>query len=144
MSKSEKQKSVPVASLKSLAGMAPEFSLPVKIKRLDGEEITINFTAKALRKKEWAAMRDALIAPVAVEIDAGEEAAPLAKFTFSSAIDGDMQKGADLVAQFATGWDLEDVMNAAALVELEDQIGGALSAVLGAYDAAIFHGRLGN
>lgn len=142
MSKTEKPKSVPVASLKSLAGAAPEFLLPVKIKRLDGEDVTINFTAKALRKKEWAALRDSFAAPI--EAQTPEEDAPAPKFTYTAAVAGDMDKGAGLVLQFASGWDLEDAFNAAALVEMEDQFGGSIATVLQAYDLAIFHGRLGN
>ncbi len=142
MSKTEKPKSVPVASLKSLAGAAPEFLLPVKIKRLDGEDVTINFTAKALRKKEWAALRDSFAAPI--EAQTPEEDAPAPKFTYTAAVAGDMDKGAGLVLQFASAWDLEDAFNAAALVEMEDQFGGSIATVLQTYDAAIFHGRLGN
>lgn len=51
---------------------------------------------------------------------------------------------ADLIMQFATGWDLEDDFTAASLVDLEDECGGFLGAALNAYDRAIYHGRVGN
>lgn len=149
MSKTSKQKSVPVTSLKSLGGAAPEFRLPVTIPTLGGEEITISFTARALRKTEWATLRDALAKPAsaeesATETEAEAEPGPAPKFSFRSFVDGDMKKAADLLLKFATGWDLEDDFGAENLVEMEDRYGGSLSAVVTAYDAAIFHGRLGN
>lgn len=151
MSKASKQKSVPVTSLKSLGSAAPEFRLPVTITTLGGEEITVSFTARALRKTEWAALRDALAKPASAEesdteteTEAEAEPGPAPKFSFRSFVDGDMKKAADLLLKFATGWDLEDDFGAENLVEMEDRYGGSLSAVVTAYDAAIFHGRLGN
>lgn len=143
MNKSDKQKSIPVTRLKSLGDVAPEFRLPVTIHRLDGSEVSIAFTAKALRKTEWAAMRDALLSPDQ-DADQAVEAAPAPKFSFLAVVGGEMKKGTDLLLSFATGWDLEDDFSAATLVDMEDRFAGSLSAALTAYDAAIFHGRLGN
>ena len=50
----------------------------------------------------------------------------------------------ELVMAFAVGWELEDAFTVANLQALGDEFGGAIKAILDAYDAAIFHGRLGN
>lgn len=145
MNKSAKQKSVPVTSLKSLGNASPEFRLPVSIPSLDGSEITITLTVKALRKTEWAALRDELAAPAPVdEAGSDSEAESAPKFSFRSFVDGDMKKAAELLLRFAIGWDLEDDFNAESLVEMEDRFGGSLGAVVNAYHEAIFRGRLGN
>jgi hypothetical protein len=39
---------------------------------------------------------------------------------------------------------LEDAFTADNLLALEDVLPGAIQAILGTYDAAMFHGRLGN
>lgn len=141
MSKPDKQKSVPVTSLKTLGGAAPTFPLPVPVKLKDGSEAVVCFTAKALRKTEWAALRDAHLGAgkVAAEVDA--EPVP---FSFVASVGEDMRKGAELISKCAEGWDLEDAFTVANLVDMEDRFGGALGNFLGAYDGAIFQGRLGN
>jgi hypothetical protein len=50
----------------------------------------------------------------------------------------------DLVMAFAVGWELEDDFTTGNLQALGDEFGGAIKAILDAYDAAIFHGRMGN
>ena len=55
-----------------------------------------------------------------------------------------MRQAAEIVAGAVTGWNLEDDFTVDSLVSLEDQIGGSLAAILSAYDAALFSGRLGN
>lgn len=136
-----KEKSVPVTSLKTLVGAVPSFDLEVKIKRLDGTETAVTFKAKALRKTEWAGMRDAHLN---IAKEAAETTDEPVKFSFTNAVSEDMRKGAELVSKCASGWDLEDEFNAANLIELEDAFGGTLASFLSAYDAAVFHGRLGN
>lgn len=136
-----KEKTVPVTSIKSMSGAIPEFPMPVKIKRLDGTETAITFTAKALRKKEWAGLRDDHLNLAKAAGETGDEPA---KFSFAAAVGESMRKVAELVTNCATGWDLSDEFNAANLEELEDNFGGTLDSFLSAYDAAIFHGRLGN
>lgn len=135
-----KDKTVPVATIKSMAGNVPEFPMPVKIKHLNGTETTVEFMAKAMRKTEWAALRDAHLNYVKPTGDEDEAI----KFSYTKAVGEDMQKAADLISKCASGWDLADAFTPESLVELEDTFGGALGAVLTAYDAAIFHGRVGN
>ncbi|SFB74106.1 Phage tail assembly chaperone [Polaromonas sp. OV174] len=136
-----KEKSVPVTSLKTLAGTVPSFDLPVNIKRLDGTETAVTFNAKAMRKTEWADLRDAHMKPINESEKDGEQPA---KFSFSAVVGEDMRKGAELISKCASGWDLADEFNPENLIELEDSFGGTLGSFLSAYDAAIFHGRLGN
>ena len=136
-----KDKTVPVTSIKSMAGTVPEFPLSVKIKHLNGTESAVEFMAKAMRKTEWAALRDAHMNPEKVTPEEGDGPT---RFSFVAAVGEDMRKGADLIAKCASGWDLADPFTPDSLIELEDTFGGTLAALLGAYDTAIFQGRLGN
>ena len=135
-----KEKTVPAFSIKSMADEIPTFALPLKIKRLNGTETEVDVTSKAMRKSEWAALRDAHMTVEKVEQVEGE--AP--RFSFAKAVADDMRKGAELIAKCGTGWDLSDPFTADAIAELEDTFGGTLARFLSDYDAAIFHGRLGN
>lgn len=141
MSKPDKKKTVQVTSLKTLGNKDPEFHLPVVVKQLSGQEVTIGFTVKAMRKTEWAALRDDGLPEQ--DSDANENEL-IAKVSFQNIINGSMDKACALVMKFATGWDLEDQLTHQSLFELEDQLGGSLGKTLEAYDAAIFQGRLGN
>ena len=136
-----KEKSVPVISLKMLAGKQPTFMLPVTVKNLDGIEFALKFTAKAQRKSEWAAVRDAHRKPGEVDVN---EPAEKAEFSFAALVNDGMRQAAEIVAGAVTGWNLEDDFTVDSLVSLEDQIGGSLAAILSAYDAALFSSRLGN
>lgn len=118
---------------------SPTFIMPVTIKRLGVADAVVNFNVKALRKSEWSALRDANMVKVEDKEDGDH-----AKFTFTSAIGEYVKKAASMVAQVATGWDLEDEFTIANLEDMEDRYGGSMDSFLGAYDAAIFHGRLGN
>ena len=51
-------KTVPATILKRLGTQCPEFALPVTIQRLDGAAVQIDLRCKALRKSEWAKVRD--------------------------------------------------------------------------------------
>ena len=135
-----KEKTVPVSSIKSMAGAILTFKLPLKIKHLDGTETEVEITAKAMRKSEWAALRDAHGKVEEVETEDGEKP----RFSFVNAVVGDTRKAGELIAQCATGWDLSDPFTAESIAELEDTFGGTLARFLSDYDAAIFHGRLGN
>jgi hypothetical protein len=135
-----KEKSIPVASIKSMADETPTFTLPLKIKRLNGTETQVEVTALAMRKSEWAALRDANMGVEKVDQPAGD--AP--RFSFVKAVGDDMRKGAELIVKCGVSWDLADPFTADSLMELEDKFGGTLARFLGDYDAAIFHGRVGN
>lgn len=52
------QKTVPATVLKRLGTQCPEFAMPVTIQRLDGAAVQIDLRCKALRKSEWAKVRD--------------------------------------------------------------------------------------
>ena len=144
MNKQDKQKPVQVTSLKTLDGGDPEFCLPVTIKTRNGKEATIDFTVKALRQTEWAAIRDEALGKTTPQEQGANEADQVADFSFVNVIQGGMSKAANLVLKFAIGWDLEDQFTHQSLVELDDRHGGSLRLLLEAYDAAIFNGRLGN
>lgn len=135
-----KQKTVPVTSLKLMAGKLPTFPLTVTVKNLDGEEFPIVFTAKAQKKSEWAAIRDAHRKTV----DGEDAPAEKAEFSFEDLVKDGMRHAAETVAGAVSGWNLEDEFTVDSLIVLEDQCGGSLAKVLNKYDAALFTGQLGN
>jgi hypothetical protein len=172
---SEKQKSVPVARLVKLGTQAPTFDLPVSVFKLDGSRAELVLHCKAMRKTEWAAVRDrrqgqalqsALQSALSKAADPEGQPEPDAAEPLTAeaeaeravavamaelAIQGHQPKvreglsmDAETVCEFATGWDLEDPFTAGGLMALEDEFGGSLSRILGAYDLAIYQGRLGN
>lgn len=136
-----KQKSVPVTSLKMMAGKLPTFDLPVTVKNLDGDEFEIVFKAKAQRKSEWAKLRDAHR-----KTEAKDEGKPAekAEFSFEALVNDGMQQAAEIVMGAVEGWNLEDEFSVAALIQLEDWCGGSLAATLSNYDTALFTGQVGN
>lgn len=138
MSKTD-QKSIPAVSLKSLGGAAPEFAMPVEVKRRDGAVVAIAFTVKGLRKSEWAAHRDAYLKSIRVEAKPED-----VEFSFAGLVSGGVNEAATLILKAATAWDLEDAMDVKNIVELEDILPGTISATLNKIDGALFQGRLGN
>jgi hypothetical protein len=140
MSTQDKQKSIPAASIKSLSGIAPEFDMPVNVPRLDGTSVELQMRAKGMRKSEWLALRDAHLQ------DLRDNDKPLkdAEFSFSQMVGDRMKEAAALVTKGVSGWQLEDAFTADNLLALEDVLPGAIQAILGTYDAAMFHGRLGH
>ena len=143
---SEKKTSIPAISLKSLAGIAPTFDMPVKINVRGSDPITINMQCNALKKTEWAKLRDEVNDAMRERTDARIKAAEEDKgrLHISDVLQEGMQSDADVIMKFATGWDLADDLTAANLQALEDICGGATRAIVEAYEAAIYQNRLGN
>lgn len=123
-----------------MAGKSPTFPMSVTVKNLDGDEFDINLTAKAQRKSEWAAIRDAQ-RKTSEDVD---KPAEKADFSFEDMVKDGMRQAAEIVAGAITGWNLEDDFNVDSLIVLEDQCGGSLAKILSKYDAALFTGQLGN
>lgn len=137
---SKTQKSVPVASIKSLAGVTPEFDVPVTIQRREGEPAKIKIRTKAMRKSEWAVMRDEHLK---AERDASKTKSS-GDFSFAELVASDAKKATELICKAGISWDLEDEFTAENLAELEDLIPNSIVAALNAIDLALFQGRLGN
>jgi hypothetical protein len=133
------QKSVPVASIKSLAGATPEFNVPVTVQRREGDPAKIVIRAKALRKSEWATLRDERL-----KAEQAEKAKGSTEFSFSDLMASGSKGAAELICKAATSWDLEDDFTVENLMELEDLVPNAVGSILGAIDQALFQGRLGN
>lgn len=154
---SEKLKSIPVTKLKKLGTQVPTFEMPVTITKLDGTRAEITFQCKAMRKAEWAKVRDAR---AAAALEAVNKPAPVVEDAqgtvisqavqhlkargFEATVIEGMARDAATITEFARGWDLEDEFNAESLVAMEDEFGGSLIATVTAFDAAIFQGRQGN
>lgn len=140
MAKTEKLKSVPVASLKSLGGVAPEFNLPVTIPRLDGTSIEMKMRGKGMRKSEWIALRDTHLQG----LRDNEKPLSEVEFSFATMVGERMRDAAELVCHACIGWQFDDAFTADNLLAMEDLVPGSVQAMLSAYDAALFHGKLGN
>ena len=123
-----------------MAGKLPTFPLTVTVKNTDGDEFDIIFTAKAQRKSEWAAIRDAHRKTV----EGAEKPAEKADFSFETLVNDGMRQAAEIVAGAVTGWNMDEDFTVDNLVLLEDQCGGSLAKILGKYDSALFTGQLGN
>lgn len=153
-------KSIPVTALKRLGSQPPVFDLPVTISTLAGVPAKFTLKCKALRKTEWARERDSRQREVlesladdgAAEADApavpqDRIAAALANMAangIEASVQTGLERDADSILVFATGWDLEDAFDRESLMALENEFGGALGACLRAYDVAIYQGVLGN
>lgn len=147
MSKSDKQKTVAVAVLKSIGDISPTFEMPVGVRVRTGAELTINLQCQALGKLEWAEIRD----------KANDEARARSEKRIEAASEEDaksvrivdvvretMAAEAALVLEFATGWDLSDEFSAESLKRLENKCGGAIGAMISKYELAVYQGRVGN
>lgn len=141
MSKTEnKPKTVAVASIKSLFGIAPEFDLPVTVPRVDGTSVELKFRAKSMRKSAWAALRDEHMQ----DLRDNEKPIDEKEFSFAAAVGDRAADGVRLLCHGVIGWGMEEEFNAANLLALEDVLPGSVPAILSAYDRAMFHGSLGN
>lgn len=156
---SSSAKSIPVTQLVKLGGQAPTFELPVTIGKLDGTSEVVTLPCKAMRKTEWAALRDAhhraLLEQSVKPAEAADADAPegqsisavlqgLAQSGHEASIRKGLERDADLVLTFVSPEAMAEGIDAQFLMGLEDAYGGSLSAILLAYDLAIYHGRLGN
>lgn len=138
----KEQKTVALTSLKSLGGAIPEFTMPVKVPRVDGTLADLSFTVKGLRRTEWAAARDAYIETLRSKEEAkGEDQE---KFSFVDFVTKNIEEAAALVTKAAVGWNLEDDFGTENLLAMEDMMPGSLAITLQSIDQALFHGRVGN
>lgn len=136
-----------------LGSQAPTFPMTVEIPRLDGTKAAIVFTCKAMRKTELAKAKDQLQQASFQAATERAESRPdaaqdLHKYFETHGTATVVQQGleadSNFILSFATGWDVADPLNAENLQLLEDECGGSFRRIVEAYDAAIFHGRLGN
>src|SRR5690606_35898985 len=139
---------IPAVVLKSLGAIAPTFDMPVDIPNRGGDPIAITVTCKALGKLAWARIRDAANASAdersEARIEAASKEGERARIRVAEIVEEGLQADSALVLEFATGWDLEDELTAENLARLEDQCGGALRAIVEAYELAVYQSRLGN
>lgn len=149
-------KSIPATTLKLLGKKPAEFDMPVTLVQLDGEEVKFYMRVKALDAKEWAALRDdrqravlSAMKPADMTPNDGETPIDAAirmidKRGFAARTAETAERDAELVMKFAVSWPAEDPLTSESLVQLESEVPGSLETLIGSYDAARFHGRLGN
>ena len=164
------KKTVPVTVIKKLGSQSPSFDLPVKVQRLDGTAVEITLNCKALRKSEWAKLRDEnqrenakvllrMAENSAEPVEVAEDTmtaeqmrakaldaafATIKERGHETSVRDGLARASALVLAFATGWELEDAFSAANLCALDEEFGGFLDAAARQYDQAIYQGRLGN
>lgn len=151
MTDTKAPKSVQPTKLKTLAaGQPATFPMPVQLQCLDGTPVELTLTMQVHGKRSWSKLKDAfyegLRKEAAERISAAEAGANDAGDTggLEPRVSRSIANDARLVAQIAKGWDLEDPFTIAALEELEDRFGGALTDIVSRYDRAIYQGQLGN
>lgn len=147
------QKTKPAVQL-VLGSQAITFPLPITVKKLDGSEATVTFTCKALRKSQWAQVRDDHQKTIFQRLaDRATEAQPttlqerierVEAHGVHSSVAQSLQSDAGLILQFVTAWDLAEDLSADTLQLLEDEFGGTFAKLLEAFETAIYQGRLGN
>ena len=141
-----KVKSIPAVSLKNLIGMAPTFEMPVQINVRGADPVTIHMSCKAMGKLAWAKLRDAsndvMRDSAGARIKAAKEEE--ARLHVADVVSEAMQSDVRLILEFATKWDLEDELTADNLQRLEESFGGAMRAMIEAYETAVYQSKLGN
>lgn len=161
------EKSIQPIKLKTLAkGQAASFPLTIPLQRLDGVPLELTVTFAAHGKRAWSKIKDDFYGRLRAEaaarvaaadtpaIDPDDLAAATATVeaitesddahTLAGRVSKAIANDVNLVLQIAKGWDLEDPFTTESLEDLEDQFGGALTAMVSAYDRAIYQGQLGN
>lgn len=138
-------KTVAVTALKRLGSQAPTFDLPVTITQLDGAQVKLTIQCKALRKTEWAKLRDENhrtimeavlkrhpeaaeatteepVDPVAeVPVDPAEApAAPEGESAIESALDNILSRGHEANIREGLGRDADLILKFATGWDLED------------------------
>ncbi|MFT3815438.1 MAG: phage tail assembly chaperone [Acidovorax sp.] len=155
MSKTDKQKSIPAASIQLLGAQPAEFDLPITLEKLDGETLEFAIRAKTMRKSQWAAIRDerqrAILQSVKTPDDEDtatpfiDKALALLDTRGEAAMSKEAAaRDAAAVLHFAVSWPAEQPLNAGTLIDLEDELPGSLETIIAAYNRAIYQGRLGN
>lgn len=140
MSKTEKQKSIPASSIKSLDGASPEFELPAFVPRVGRPDLEVVLKVRGMRKSEWAALRDEHMKMAREGATKDEKA----EFSFLAMVENSSKDAACLICKAVAGWQFDEEVTPANLEELEDIAPGAMNVFLQKIDAALFNGRLGN
>jgi hypothetical protein len=149
--------------LKTISGPMEPFTVPVVVKNLQGAEVEFVFTCMARSRTEWAPIKKEVLA---VQMDEARRTAEEAKaaaakageaakddaakwdgvlescqkfeaLDVASVVVSGIDKAVGFAQRIATGWDLEDEMNADTLRQFEDKFPGGLQLLIDKYDAAI-------
>ena len=155
MTKPDKQKAIPAATISLLGSQPAEFDLPVSLQKLDGEVLEFSMRAKSMKKSEWAAIRDerqrAILQAAKPPEDDDTETSVIDKALAMLETRGQVAaskanavRDAEVIMKFAVSWPAEQKLCAETLAELEDELAGSLEGIILEYDSAIFRGRLGN
>lgn len=148
-------KSIPAKTLKLLGNKPAEFYMPVVLGVLGSDPVKFEMRVKALRKSEWATLRDdrqkqilQAAKPEDVKEDDGSPIdaaiAMIDRRGFAAKVQEAAERDAKLIMQFAISWPGDEPLNEETLIALEDECGGALETIINVYDQALFFGRLGN
>lgn len=145
------KKSIPAVVLKSIEDIPVEFELPVDIPLRKGGTATVTLQCIAHEKTAWAAIRDRtnaamaqrqedrIQATVARTLDDGPAVPKI-----EDVVREELAANAAVVMEFATSWDFSNPLTVDSLSNLENRSGGALAAIVNAYEIAIYQSRLGN
>jgi len=118
----------------------PTFTAEVKIPRVGGEPVAVDFTFRYLDRTALAKLYDGWNQAFEVHAEkCKSEGATLEQFTA-----GQLQLQAGQIKAVTAGWGFDDKFNDEAILELVTTCVGAPQAVLDAYQEAYNPARLGN
>ncbi|ASN67625.1 hypothetical protein 9F7_16 [uncultured Caudovirales phage] len=118
----------------------PTFTAEVKIPRVGGEPVAVDFTFRYLDRTALAKLYDSWNQASEVNAEkAKAEGASLEQFTA-----GQLQLQTEQIKAVTVGWGFDDKFNDEAILELVTTCVGAPQAVLDAYQEAYNPARLGN
>ena len=139
------------ATKKFAFGATPkDFKKTVEIIDIAGGVAEIEFTFIYRTRAEFAALVDENIEAVAAASkDAPKEGAKKAaksdeKRTVAKIYEQIDQSGVDFVLKIASGWDVDDALDSATLMRLENENPGSLTAISAIYRAACAEARTKN
>lgn len=118
----------------------PTFTAEVKIPRVGGDPVAVDFTFRYLDRTALAKLYDSWNQASEVNAEkAKAEGASLEQFTA-----GQLQLQTEQIKAVTVGWGFDDKFNDEAILELVTTCVGAPQAVLDAYQEAYNPARLGN
>lgn len=143
---SKEKKSIPASTLKSIGDLNPDFDMSVDLPMRSGDPVAVTIKCKAFGKLEWAAIRDKTNDEARARSEKRIEAATedSEKIKIVNVVKDTMEAEAALVMEFASEWDFAEPITQESLMLLENKCGGAIGAIIGKYEVAIYQGRLGN
>jgi hypothetical protein len=125
-----------------LGARPKHFPATVKVKMLNGDEVSVEMKFKYRTRSEFGAFLDEIFAENEVKPADNSEQAIVA--TLQNAYETGVARHADQIMRAAEGWNLDEEFSREKVIALCDEIPAAAFAIMETYRIAITEGRLGN